>query len=109
MKDSAPVSAVGSFWIAPYSSTYIRPVWDNAQRHQTGPCSAGLRQAVEVRERREQQHPGADLDQGDQMRRCAGQTLDDQRRYRVEQRRAQCQRNPQQILAHRPHPARHGR
>ncbi|MNR68611.1 hypothetical protein D3C85_1932720 [compost metagenome] len=27
MKDSAPVSAVGSFWIAPYSSTYITPVW----------------------------------------------------------------------------------
>ncbi|OAE14583.1 hypothetical protein A2T76_24810 [Pseudomonas brenneri] len=26
MNDNAPVNAVGSFWIAPYSSTYIRPV-----------------------------------------------------------------------------------
>src|SRR6266702_736508 len=27
MKDSAPVIAVGSFWIAPYSSTYMIPVF----------------------------------------------------------------------------------
>ncbi|MNI68128.1 hypothetical protein D3C73_1238030 [compost metagenome] len=26
MNDNAPVSAVCSFWIAPYSSTYITPV-----------------------------------------------------------------------------------
>ncbi|MCY1183662.1 hypothetical protein D3C76_1606640 [compost metagenome] len=26
MNDSAPVNAVGSFWIAPYNNTYITPV-----------------------------------------------------------------------------------
>ncbi|MNR69296.1 hypothetical protein D3C85_1944450 [compost metagenome] len=26
MNDNAPVNAVGSFWIAPYNSTYITPV-----------------------------------------------------------------------------------
>ncbi|MNV48741.1 hypothetical protein D3C71_1406630 [compost metagenome] len=52
-----------------------------------------------MRERREQQHACADLDQRDQMRRRAGQALDDQRGYRIKERSAQCQSNTQQVLA----------
>ena len=52
-----------------------------------------------MRPGRQQQYPGADLDQSDQVRRCPLQTLDDQRRDGIQQRRRQCQADPQQILA----------
>ncbi|MNP55627.1 hypothetical protein D3C76_1502870 [compost metagenome] len=52
-----------------------------------------------MREWREQQHTGADLNQRDQVRRRAGQALDDQRGNRVKERSTQRQNDTQQVFA----------
>ncbi len=57
-----------------------------------------MRQRAEMRKWRQQQTPGADLNQRNQMRRRAGQALDDQRGNRIEKRRTQGQRNAHQIV-----------
>ncbi|MNN38765.1 hypothetical protein D3C81_1527760 [compost metagenome] len=71
----------------------------HAQCHQAGPCARRLRQCRKIRQWREQQHAGADLDQRNQVRWRTRQTLDDQRGNRIEKRCTQCQGNACQVIA----------
>ncbi|MNQ70585.1 hypothetical protein D3C85_852290 [compost metagenome] len=72
---------------------------DDAEGQQDGPGVAAQRQAGEVGQRGQQQHAGADLDQRDQVRRHPTQPFDDERRYGIEQRRAQGQGDARQVVA----------
>ena len=39
MNDNAPVIAVGSFWMAPYSSTYMMPVLTTPSMTSSSQCA----------------------------------------------------------------------